>query len=188
MKRKAIIFVLFIWVHALGAQVFNNSQTIPPGLFELSIHPSVFSGNEYILFLHGGYGIGNKMDLGFHIGSDHFNLDDMYLGMDIEWMIKSKSPFFSLTLGMHHNGGSFGLDGILNFGFPVIREGITKSQIYFGLDLDVVFIEGERKIPLWLFAGVEFLIKRDLSIAVEFALGANEEAANIISFGMHLYL
>ncbi|MFC1501961.1 hypothetical protein ACFL6A_00945 [bacterium] len=183
MKKLAFVLMLVIIPIQLSAQVFGTGQTLKPGRMSLGVNPAAYlntNNNDFYLFLHGGIGMSRRMDLGIKVGV----LGDVtYFGADLEWCLSRRSPHISISVGAHHYN-EFGLDGILNFTFPLGR----RMSIYTGLDLDVNFINGNTTAPFWLFIGSDISIARRIGFLIEAEIGINASAYNIISGGFNFYL
>jgi hypothetical protein len=172
------------------AQIFETGQTLRSGKASIGINPALFSDsgvNDFAFYVHGGYGLMRTMDIGLKLG---FGGDDTYFGANLEWMLRGKSPSISFATGVH-SYGDIGLDGTLNFSFPINRMVI----FYSGLDMDMVFGEkiddGEEKsdiyFPTWIFLGIEIGFRRNVNIILEAEIGLGDRSPNIIGGGFNFY-
>ena len=163
---------------SLQAQYFNTASTLKKNSFSIGLEPAILiyeSGNEFMLFFHGGYGIKNGIDLGLHLGAGNTT----YFGADLEWALGNH---FSFTTGAH-NFGDFGLDAALNASF-----GITGDvDLFTGLDMDVVFGKNETFLPIWLPLGVEIKLKSKMSFILETEIGISDAAYHLIGGGIAFY-
>jgi hypothetical protein len=168
MKKIILSLVLFVTIaSASKAQVlFNGAETLKKGNWSLGIDPVVATEGQdnFALFFHGGYGLGNNSDLGMKLGFGWFN--DAYVGLDYEKTLLLGKPSVSLFGGAHvfHY---FGLDvgGLVTF--PIQNVRITT-----GLDVDFIFGEdpqGDTELwfPIWLPVSLEVYLKKNLSLVFE---------------------
>ena len=134
MKKLFFIPLLVILTQFSFGQVFNTGQTLKAKTFSVGFEPAVLinGSNEFMLFLHGGYGLRSGIDFGLNVGVLG---PETYIGADVEFAIAKR---ISLAVGAH-DFGVFGLDGTLNFTIP-IKSGV---RLFSGLDLDVNFPEPE---------------------------------------------
>ncbi len=182
MWKFRIIIILFLFLFSVNAQVFNTASTLKSGKANLGINPAVLN-EDFGLFLHGGYGISPGLDLGLKLGLAY---PETYFGADIEWVLRGGSPYISVSAG-GHSFGDVGLDGTLNFTFPINRQ----VNIYSGLDMDLNFVkvhdETETRLPFWLFFGTEIGFRTNMTIIIEVELGLNDDAYSIFGGGMNFY-
>ncbi len=179
MKKTFIIVALLMLVGVSSAQVFNTGQTLKAKTFSIGFEPAVLinGSNEFMLFLHGGYGLKRGIDFGLNIGVLG---PENYFGADVEFAIAKK---ISLAVGAH-DFGIFGLDGTLNFTIP-IKSGI---RLFSGLDLDVNFPENnDTQFLLWLPVGLEVGLKKNMSFIFEAEIGLTDPAYNLIGGGLNFY-
>ena len=154
MKKLFFIPLLVILTQFSFGQVFNTGQTLKAKTFSVGFEPAVLinGSNEFMLFLHGGYGLRSGIDFGLNVGVLG---PETYIGADVEFAIAKR---ISLAVGAH-DFGVFGLDGTLNFTIP-IKSGV---RLFSGLDLDVNFPEPETQFLLWLPVGLDIGIKKNMS-------------------------
>jgi len=190
---KKLILILLLFVFTSNAQVFNTAQTLKTGKFNIGLNPAVLD-EEFGFFLHSGYGISPGFDLGMRVG---LGFPETYFGADLEWVLRGLSPYISVSAG-GHSFGDVGLDGTLNFTFPINRQ----VQLYSGFDMDMNFVEvkkfnqqtqqiedeTETMIPMWLFIGTEIGFKRNMTILLEVEISMNDDAYNIFGGGINFYL
>ena len=178
MKKLLSFLGLLLIVSSSFSQVFNTGQTLKPKTFSLGIEPGVMiNGNsDFILFLHGGYGIKQGIDFSLKGG---FLGTTNYFGADVEFALPHRMSF---VVGAHQFG-DFGLDGALNLTFPI------KSDIRFssGLDLDVNFNNDKTRFLLWLPLGLEIGIRKNMSFIFEAEIGLTDPAYNFIGGGLNFY-
>lgn len=193
MRKLVIIFILVLFVFSANAQVFNTAGTLKTKKANIGLNPAILE-NDLGFFLHGGYGISPGLDLGLKLG---LGLPETYFGADVEWILRGISPYISVSAG-GHTFGDVGLDGTLNFTFPINRQ----VNLYSGLDADLNFVkvktlnkqtnkwedETETQFPFWLFLGVEIGFRRNLTILIEAELGLTDEAYSIFGGGLNFYL
>jgi hypothetical protein len=180
--KKTIIFSILLLFTFLNAQVFNTAQTLRSGKFNLGLEPTIYDmagDNETSLFIHGGYGISRGLDLGIKLG---LGMNNTYFGADLEWMLRSLSPYISISAGAHIFN-DLGIDGTLNITFPISKQ----VWLYSGLDMDIVFAENDTHIPFWLPVGIEVGIKRNMTLILEVEVGLNDDAYNIFGGGINFY-
>lgn len=179
MKRLITILALLFIASSASSQVFNNGQTLKPKKFSLGIEPGIMiNGNsEFIMFLHGGYGIKQGIDFSARVGVLG-PLD--YFGADVEFALPHRMSF---AVGAHQFG-DFGLDGSLNITFP-IRSDIRFSS---GIDSDINFNEDKTRILLWLPLMLEIGIKKNMSFIFEAEIGLTDPTYHFIGGGLNFYL
>ncbi len=196
MKKILFLVILLTSLSISYAQIFETGQTLRSGKASIGINPALFSdsgANDFAFYVHGGYGLMRAMDIGLKLGFGH---DDTYFGANVEWMLRGKSPSISFATGVH-SCGDIGLDGTLNFSFPINRMVI----FYSGLDMDMVF--GEKRefnedkqkmedksdiyFPTWIFLGIEIGFRRNVNIILEAEIGLGDRSPNIIGGGFNFY-
>jgi hypothetical protein len=188
MKKIILSLVIILAIACVGkAQVlFNGAETLKKGNWSLGINPVVATEGEdnFALFFHGGYGLGNNSDLGMKLGFGWNN--DAYVGLDYEKTLLLGKPSVSLFGGAHvfHY---FGLDvgGLVTF--PIQNVRITT-----GLDMDFIFGEDaqgdtEMWTPLWLPISLEVYLKKHLSIVFEGNVELTEHAWTTVGGGINIY-
>lgn len=178
--KKILIPILLVFIATNSyCQVFNTGQTLKPKTFSLGFELGVMinGGSEFILFLHGGYGIKQGIDLSVKAGV--LGPTD-YIGADIEFALPSR---MSLAFGAH-NFGDFGLDGSWNITLP-IKNDIRLSS---GLDLDMNFNTDKTRILLWLPLSLEVGIRKNMSFIFEAEVGLTDPAYHFIGGGLNFYL
>jgi len=178
MKKLFIIPLLVILTQFSFGQVFNTGQTLKAKTFSVGFEPAVLinGSNEFMLFLHGGYGLRSGIDFGLNVGVLG---PETYIGADVEFAIAKR---ISLAVGAH-DFGVFGLDGTLNFTIP-IKSGV---RLFSGLDLDVNFPEPETQFLLWLPVGLDIGIKKNMSFILEAEIGLTDPAYHLIGGGLNFY-
>jgi len=134
MKKKLLFLALILSINFSHAQVFNTGETLSHKAFSIGVEPvGLMNGsNDFMLFIHGGYGIKKGVDLcitGGLLGTNS------YFGANLEF---SMGRHISLAFGAH-DFGNFGIDGTLNTSI-----GITRGvKLYAGLDSDLNFLRME---------------------------------------------
>jgi len=177
-KFAGIIALLLILVYGANAQVFNTATTLKKNQFSLGLEPllHIDGGNDgLMLFFHGGYGIKSGIDIALKLGVGGTN----YFGAELEWIL---SRNVSLTTGAHEFG-DFGLDGALNFSFP-ITSGV---DLFTGLDMDLNFGQNEVYIPLWIPLGLEIGLRSNMSFIFETEIALVDPAYHMIGGGIAFY-
>ena len=178
-----LIILLLLVTLNLNAQVFGTAQTLKNGKWSLGVNPVMYDlgDDEMGIFGHLGLGLKPGMDLGFKLGLGL--LDETYFGLDLEWALRRQSPFISISAGGHYWGDA-GIDGTFNLTFPVGRQ----VDLYTGLDMDVVFAEGNTPIPLWIPIGIDVMLQRKMSLLIEIEIDVNDDAFTIFGAGVNFYL
>lgn len=178
MKKLFFIPLLVILTQFSFGQVFNTGQTLKAKTFSVGFEPAVLinGSNEFMLFIHGGYGLRSGIDFGLNVGVLG---PETYIGADVEFAIAKR---ISLAVGAH-DFGVFGLDGTLNFTIP-IKSGV---RLFSGLDLDVNFPEPETQFLLWLPVGLDIGIKKNMSFILEAEIGLTDPAYHLIGGGLNFY-
>lgn len=178
MKKLIIIPLLVILTHVSFGQVFNTGQTLKAKTFSVGFEPAILinGSNEFMLFLHGGYGLRSGIDFGLNVGVLG---PETYIGADVEFAIAKR---ISLAVGAH-DFGVFGLDGTLNFTIPIK----SSVRLFSGLDLDVNFAEPETQFLLWLPVGLDIGIKKNMSFIFEAEIGLTDPAYHLIGGGLNFY-
>lgn len=179
MKRTWVFMALLVLATMSNGQVFNTGQTLKAKTFSVGIEPAVLinGGNEFMLFLHGGYGLRKGIDLGVTAG---FLGPDNYLGANVEFGLGKN---VSIAAGAH-SFGSFGLDGTLNLTF-----GLAKGvRLITGLDADINFPKGgDTQFLLWIPVGVDIGLRSKMSFILEAEIGLTDPAYNLIGGGVVFY-
>lgn len=178
MKKVVLLALLLFVCEVTFSQVFNTGQTLKKGQISAGFEPAILlnGGNDFLLFVHGGYGLKKGIDFGLSIGVLGPN---NYIGGDVEFAIARWS---SLTFGAHHFG-SFGLDGTLNLTFPIRQD----VRVFTGADLDVNFNSDKTRFLLWLPIGVEIGLKKNMSFIFEASVGLTDPAYHLIGGGLNFY-
>lgn len=178
MKRFLLVFAALALSFSSFSQVFNTGQTLKPKVFSVGVEPAMLinGSSEFMLFLHGGYGIRRGIDFGVKVGVLG---PENYFGADLEFALAKN---ISLAVGAH-DFGVFGLDGTLNFNIP-IRSGI---RLYSGLDLDVNFPTSDTDFLLWLPVGLEIGMGSNMSFIFEAEIALTDPAYNVIGGGVNFY-
>lgn len=179
MKKTTIFLFAIILSTSVFSQVFKTGQTLKPKTFSVGIEPAILfnGGNQFMLFLHGGYGIVSGVDFGVTIGALGNN---NYFGADIEFAIGRRT---SVSFGAH-DFGSFGLDATLLTTIPLRSD----VRIFAGGDLDVRFPKNNTQFLLWAPIGVEVGLKSNMSFIFEASIGLTDPAYHLIGAGVNFYL
>lgn len=187
MKKIVLSLVLLIAVISTSkAQVlFSTAQTLGSGNWSLGINPVIAAegNNDFALFFHGGYGLGNNSDLGLKLG---FGWNDAYVGLDYEKTLMAGKPSVSLSGGAHFFH-YFGLDLGAQVTFPINNVRLTT-----GLDMDFVFGEDgngdlEMWAPLWLPLSLEVYLKKNFSLVFEGNIKLTDRAWTTVGGGINVY-
>ncbi len=178
MKRTFLMLAVVLFASTTFAQVFNTGQTLKPKVFSVGFEPAILieGDSEFMLFLHGGYGLRKGIDFGLNIGVLG---PETYFGADVEFALVRR---ISLTVGAH-NFGDFGLDGTLNFTLPV-RSGV---RLFSGLDMDVNFPEDDTQFLLWLPVGLDIGMRSNMSFIFEAEIALTDPAYHMIGGGLNFY-
>lgn len=179
MKKILFALSLVIVVQISQGQVFNTGQTLKAKTFSVGFEPAVLinGSNEFMLFLHGGYGLRSGIDFSLNVGVLG---PETYFGADVEFAIAKR---ISIAAGAH-DFGVFGLDGTLNFTVPV-KSGV---RLFSGLDLDVNFPENsDTQFLLWLPVGLDIGIRKNMSFIFEAEIGLTDPAYHLIGGGLNFY-
>ncbi|HQV34501.1 MAG TPA: hypothetical protein PKV71_21605, partial [Calditrichia bacterium] len=174
MRPKLFLLSAFLMLGSVSAQVFNTAHVLPPGKVSLGINPIMLNNsgvNDFVLFLHGGYGLKPGLDLGARLGVGYEGSNN-YWGLDLEWVLNSARPLFSVTTGIHALE-DIGLDLTGNLTFPMNRT----AHVYCGIDSDINFSDPVR-MPVWLFAGADVIVERNMALLFELNFGVTEPATN----------
>ncbi|MBN1638177.1 MAG: hypothetical protein JW866_04365 [Ignavibacteriales bacterium] len=179
MKTLRWILISFLLVGSLSAQVFQPAKVLSQGKFRVGINPLLME-ESFAFYIHGGVGLGSRMDLGFKLG---FGEGDAYFGADIDYGILIQQ--FSLTLGggLHHCG-VMGIDVTIKAGYDIPSSGV---EIHGGFDFDINFHEGNSTSPLWFLLGLEWRVRSMIAVVLDVEIGVTEEAPNIFGGGINLY-
>lgn len=176
MKKIVIVLSFVLCVCSLNAQIFNTSGILKKGEAAVGFQPSMHvydSDSDFVMFLHGGVGIGNNLDVGAKIGL--FG-DATYVAGDIEYGI---SQTLSLSAGAHYFD-DFGLDGTANVSIPLV----SGTKLITGLDMDINFINGDVSIPVWVPIGVRVAVGNGWSMIMEAEIELTNEAYHFFGIGM----
>jgi hypothetical protein len=178
MKKNLFILVMLFAASSLFAQSFNTGEILQPGHFSAGVNP-VLNEKDLAVFLHGGYGISNKVDLAVRYGI--FEGED-YIGADLEWSLKNSQRYqFSLITGGHMRH-DFGLDAGLCLSLPLG----SYASLFSGVDMDLEFAN-EFKHYTWVPLGVELSWKNRMSIILEADIPMSEWAWHIFGGGIAIY-
>jgi hypothetical protein len=187
MKKIALTLILFFGL--LGASkaqiLFNTAQTLNRGNWSLGLDAAYadYGQDDFALFIHGGYGLGNNSDLGLKLG---FGWGDAYIGLDYEKTLLSGKPSVSLHGGAHYFH-DFGLDFGATVSFPIGNVWLST-----GLDMDLNFgrdahDDFELYAPLWLPINLEVYLKKNFSIVFEGNIRLTDAAYTTVGGGINVY-
>lgn len=179
MKRIGLLLIVTLFASTVFSQVFKTGQTLKPKTFSVGIEPAILlNGNaDFILFLHGGYGLTKGVDIGAKVGVLG---GTNYFGADIEFALGRQ---MSISFGAH-DFGSFGLDGTFLATFPIRGD----VRLYAGADADINFPGNDLSFLLWIPVGVEVGIKKSMSFIFEASIGLTQPAYHLIGAGVNFYL
>ncbi len=188
--KKIILLIAFLTVvsAASNAQVlFNGASTLKSGNWCVGIDPMVATeyDNDFALFIHGGYGLGNNSDLNLKLGFGWGN--DTYFAFDYEKAIVVGKPTFSISGGLHYwryVGLDFG--GLITF--PINNT----VHLTTGLNIDVTFGEDANEdtdiwVPVWLPLNCEIFVQKNLSIVIEGNVKLTDDAFTTFGGGINFY-
>jgi hypothetical protein len=178
MKKIILFITALLFTTSSFSQVFNTGQTLKPKSFSAGFEPALLlnGSTEFILFVHGGYGLKKGIDFGVSIGVLGPN---NYIGADVEFGL---ARWTSFAFGAHHFG-SFGLDGTLNVTFPIRKD----VRVFSGADLDINFNDDKTRFLLWLPVGVEVGLRKNMSFIFEASIGLTDPAYHLIGGGLNFY-
>lgn len=175
--KKCIFLILCLSCFSVFnyAQVFNTAGTLGKGNFSAGFEPGVYvrNGSSFNLFLHGGAGLTNNIDIGIKLGLFE---PSVYFGGDVEFAV---AKFFSFSAGAH-TFGDFALDATGLFTFDIG----DAVDLYTGLDMDIVFAN-EAIVPLWIPVGIEIPIKSYMLFLFEAEINATDNAYHYIGGGLN---
>ncbi|MBN2570909.1 MAG: hypothetical protein JXA68_02165 [Ignavibacteriales bacterium] len=179
MKSLRWLLISFLLIGSLSAQVFQPAKVLSQSKFRVGINPLLME-ESFAFYIHGGVGLGSRMDLGFKVG---FGEGDAYFGADIDYGILIQD--FSLTLGggLHHCS-VMGIDVTIKGGYDIPNSGV---EIHGGFDFDINFHDGGSTSPLWFLLGLEWRVRSMIAVVLDVEIGVTEEAPNIFGGGINLY-
>ncbi len=177
MKKIILSGIIFISISMCYGQVFNTAKTLKKGTVALGINP-VFMGSDFGIYLHGGIGLKQGLDLGGKVG---LGLGGNYFGADLEWALTGNKPYVSFSAGGHIQG-DFGIDGTLNITFPLAKN----VYLFSGADMDINF-GNTIGFPLWIPIGLEVGIRKQMNIILEGDIGVLDNAGSMFGGGLNLY-
>ncbi len=173
--KKVFFLVLFVMVSLLtNAQVFNTTDILEKGKISVGFEPAIFiqdGSDDFRSFFHGGYGLGNKIDLAVKISPLS---NDRYYGADLEY---GYNETLSFSIGAHHYS-KFILDATVNYSIPLIAD----IKLTTGFDAD--YFTNNSRVAVWLPVGFSLDIKENLSAIMEFEFELTDEAYNFVGIGM----
>ncbi len=179
MKKLFFILITLFISTTTFSQVYNDAKTLSTKTISLGVTPVIQSNNGgFALFADAGIGFGGA-DLDFIVGFGEPN----YFGANIEFMLLRRSPYLSVAVGGHTQGGVVGLDGTLNLSFPITRN----VGLYGGIDADMNFYSGSTTMPAWFFVGTNIALQRNIEFMIEVA-PAITNANSIFGLGLKVYL
>ena len=182
MKKLLILsFVLLFVSNVVNSQVFGTSSTLKEKKFSLGLEPGFLMSNgndDFMFFIHGGYGLKSNIDLGVKLGV--FG-DQNYLGADVEFVLGKR---FSLAGGFH-DFYDFGIDGTALLTFPLS----SSARLTTGLDMDIVMADPETIVPLWIPCAIEVGIKKGMVFILEANIDTKliDESYSFIGGGVQFY-
>lgn len=179
MKRVTLIALALLLAGSLAAQVFNTGQTLKPKSLSVGFQPAVLinDGSNFVLFLHGGVGIKQGIDIGLTAGvlGPH-----NYFGADIEFAVGKR---MSVVFGAHHFG-SFGLGGTFIVDMPIRKD----IRLFTGVDVDLNIHTNSTQLLVWLPIGLEIALSSSTSLIFETQVGLTAPAYHLIGIGLNFYL
>ncbi len=162
-------------------QVVKKASTIARGDFALSASPAVYMDggtNDIGLFLYGLYGLGNNTNVRVRAG---FFEADNYIGGNLEWTMRRRSPAFTFSLGGHYVN-----DPAVDVTFNLSVELNDMLDLYGGLDTDLI-LDDDPDLPIWTFIGLSYSVRDHVDVMIEFNAGIVEIAPHILSSGFVFY-
>ena len=172
-----IIFCLVTFLSTTNSQVFNTATTLKKGGFAIGIEPAfIMDGDEFFLFLHGGYGIKKGLDMSLKFG---LGGGDTYVGGDLEFALRKN---ISLAVGAH-SWNVFGLDGTLLFNIPIKSD----IKLVTGLDMNVDFPDDDVNLPLWIPIGLEVGLSGRAKLMFEVEIAITQDASHMFGGGVNFF-
>jgi hypothetical protein len=176
-KLIQIIIILFGIILNNKAQVFNSDVILKKSGMFLGVEPVVITpGNNFMVFIDGGYGIksGINLDLkgGFGGGG--------YFGADLKWALFNH---VSLNTGLLYTNNVMGLNGCLNFSIPIH----SSIRILTGAHLNVDFDKSKVQTPFWIPVGVDIGLRKYMGLILEGEIGLNGAASSLFGGGLAFY-
>ncbi|MCB8995545.1 MAG: hypothetical protein H6538_08050 [Bacteroidales bacterium] len=179
MKKILIACTLIFSSFLLYSQSFNSGEILKPGHISAGINP-VLVNNGLGIYLHGGYGLINKVDLGVRYGV--FEGAD-YVGADLEWGIRSTKRFdISLVTGAHAVK-YFGLD----LGVAASFYLGPHATLLTGVDGDINFNDNNDRF-FWWPVGVQVAMSKRTSFILEVDIPLVDFAPGIFGGGFSFSL
>lgn len=188
--KKPIFFVTIMLISIMSfGQLFSTGQTMKRKKFSLGVEPSILinGDTDFMLFMHGGYGLKKGIDLGLKFG---FLGNDEYIGGDVEFML---GRYFSFAGGAHHFG-AFGVDACLLGTYP-IRSDVRISS---GFDLDVNFVDKydnngdedgkEAQFLGWIPISLEIGLRKNMAFIFEAEINVTDHGYHFIGGGLNFYI
>jgi hypothetical protein len=186
-KLIPVLFVCLLGVApAAQADVFGTAGILRPGGFAFGIEPSLtFDPSDFILYLHGGYGLTRGIDLDVKLGLG----SETYIGGDVEFSLipdGTRTPGLSFTAGVH-GAGNVGLDAIL-----LLSNRFSTFSLYGALDADIEFTDNgtggtEILVPFYFDLGVAIPVTRQFEVLLEGNIALTNIAASGLSGGVMFY-
>ncbi len=194
--QQRTIFLLSLIVSISSAQVFNSANVLRNKQFSLGINPVIYGearNDDAGLFLHGEYGFGQLMDIGFNLG---LGFNETYFGVNLEKVLVTASPIVSVSGGIH-SFNDVGIDLALNFTIPLNKT----VALFAGLDSDIVFAEkkeinsgsgrleskSDMRFLSWFYIGSEVAIRNKMTLLFESEIGIADGASNLFGAGIKFY-
>ena len=175
MKKIIIISLAFLTITISNAQVFNTATTLKKGAFALGVEPVIYtSSDDFLLFVHGGYGIKKGLDFGLKAG---LGGGDTYFGADLEFSLRKN---ISLAVGAH-NYFDLGLDGTLLFNIPIRKD----IKFITGVDADIIFSD-DSQVPIWIPLGLEVMLRSKMALHFETEISVNDYT-HILGGGLNFF-
>ena len=165
--------------------VANTGTTLPKGTFSVTgggvtVLVDGFDADNINLFLIGGYGLGNKLDLSLEY------IHDDFLGLDVERSLYYKNRLaISAALGLNYRLQSELVGASLNL---LLSKGFGGLEPYVSLEGNVIF-DNNNSTSLTAVLGIDIKITKPLSVVFEIGLPLSEDPMNpSVLLGLCWYL
>jgi hypothetical protein len=178
MKKFVLLLVSLCLAMPIQAQVVNTASTLKAGKMSVGVFPVINDGFNLALLFDGGYGISKGLDLRGQLAVGGGNI---YVGFDVEKVMRSAKPMISFSGGAHL-AGSAGLDATLNFSTPLNKQ----MNLFGGLDTDLELGESIA-VPMWLFIGGEMGFRKQMTLILELDAAMNDASSRLL-IGANFYL